>query len=400
MEVEIKDLDNFGRGITYIDNKICFIENTLPNEIVKIKIINEKKKYLEGKVLDYIRISRQRIDSICPYYKSCGGCNLNHLAFSTENNFKISKVKNLLKKFANIEEEVVENIHYHEDKFYRNKIVLHGKDGKLGLYKKSTKEIVEIENCSLVSLKINQIIKEIIKVNKNITEAIIKISNDESQSMVKITGEVKDLSSLSKVVTILIVNNKLLSNNSTIVTNIGNKIYKESISSFFQINRTLTKDLYDKVLITVKDLKPNKVLDLYCGTGTIGIYVSDYCKDIIGIDYNQSNINDANENKKLNKLPNINFICDKVENQIDSFKDIDLIIVDPPRAGLDKKTLKTLTNINASDVIYISCDPVTLARDLNYLKEKYKIISVTPYNMFPRTFHVECVCIMSKKQNC
>ncbi len=397
MNVKIERLDDFGRGIAFIDNKICFIENALPGEIVKIEIIKESKKYLEAKVMDYIKRNSNREESKCPYFSKCGGCNFWHLNYQNENTFKEEKVKNLLTKFSSIDKEIVRDIKYHKEQNYRNKIVLHGKNNILGLYQKGTNEIVEIEECLLVSNKINQLIKELKRVNKNITEAIIKISNNEESIMLKINGEVSNIEELRNQVDVLIINNKLLSKKSSITTEIGNKVYLESINSFFQINKTLTKDLYDAAFKVVEKLRPKKVLDLYCGTGTIGIYVSEYCQEIIGIDNNESNIRDANMNKELNKVKNIRFICDKVENRIDSFNDIDVVIVDPPRAGLDSKTIENLLRISAKAIIYISCDPVTLVRDLDKLNEQYKVESITPYNMFPKTYHIECVSILIKK---
>ena len=139
------------------------------------------------------------------------------------------------------------------------------------------------------------------------------------------------------------------------------------------------------------------MLDLYCGTGSFGIYVSDYVSNIIGIDYNKSNINDAKNNAVLNNISNIEFICDKVENVIDRYNDIDLVLVDPPRSGLDKKTINYISRIKSKNIIYVSCNPVTLVRDLKLLLDSYNIIEIIPFNMFPRTYHVECVCVLNLK---
>lgn len=399
MKGKIERLDDFGRGIAYINGKICFIENALPEELVEIKIIKEKKKYYEAKVLNYLEKSAKRQVSNCPYYHLCGGCDLEHISLEEENKFKAEKVKNLIKKFTNINENLVKEIISHNAYNYRNKITLHGQNKKLGLYQKGSNEIVEINECLLVNNKINEIIKELIKINENITKAVIKTSNDLTYSMVEIAGEVKNYSHLLDMVDVLIINKKSITKKSKILTTIGDKRYYESISSFFQVNKTLTKNLYDEVLKTVKEIHPNRVLDLYCGVGTIGIYVSEHCKEIIGIDYNKSNISDADDNKELNQLSNIDFICDKVENRIDSFKDIDLIIVDPPRAGLDSKTRDYLKKINPKAIIYISCDPVTLVRDLNKLETAYQVKYLKPFNMFPRTYHVECVSVLIRRDN-
>ena len=397
MEVKIEKIDNFGRGITYINDKICFVEDALENEIVDIEITNDKKKYQEAKVLKYIKTSDKRIKEDCPFSKICGGCNLNHVSYEDENNFKEEKIKQLVEKYTNIDSSLVQEITYDERNNYRNKIVLHGSNNKLGLYQKQSNDIVEIDKCILVDDRINEIINLLNHINKNIEEATIKISNDQKEIMVEIKGEILDTYELINTVDVLIINNEYLSDKHQIINPIGNKKYYESISSFFQVNKTLTEKLYNEALKVVKEDKPNQVLDLYCGTGTIGIYISDYCNKIIGIDYNKSNIEDANKNKELNNCNNIEFICDKVENQIDKFNNIDLIVVDPPRAGLDTKTKDYLKKINPEKIIYISCDPVTLVRDLNDLDETYKVNFIKPFNMFPRTYHCESISVLERK---
>jgi len=396
MKVNILKLDNFGRGIAYIDNKICFIKDSLPNEEVDIEIIKENSKYLEGKVINYISKSPLRIEEECPYSKICGGCNLNHICFNEENKFKLSKVKSIMEKYANIDSNLVKGIIYHDRNNYRNKLILHGKENELGLYKENTNEIIPISSCLIVNPKINEIIKVLNNISKEISEVIIKTSNDNSKVMVSITGTIDNIDILKKLCDVLIINNEYISNNRVIETNIGNRKYIEGIDSFFQINNTLTKELYDEVLLNIKDKNYNKCLDLYCGTGTIGIYISDYVKEVIGVDYNKSNINDAEENKKLNSINNISFICDKVENKIDEFNNIDLVIVDPPRAGLDNKTKEYLKKINSKEIIYVSCDPITLARDIKDL-DTYKVKYIKVFNMFPRTYHVECVCLLCRR---
>ena len=395
MEVKIEKLDNFGRGITYINDKICFVEGALEGEVVDIDITVDKKKYQEANVINYLKVSDKRVKEDCPFSKVCGGCNLNHMSYSDENDFKKNKIKQLVEKYTSVDSSLVSDIVYDSRSNYRNKIVLHG-NKNIGLYKKSSNDIVCIDKCILVDDKINSIIEILNRVNKSIKEATIKISNDSKEIMVSIKGEVKDTSELIDNVDVLIVNGEFLTDKMQIINPIGNKRYYESNESFFQVNKTLTEKLYDEALKVVREDRPDNVLDLYCGTGTIGIYVSDYCKKIIGVDYNKSNIADANKNKELNKCKNIEFICDKVENQIDKFNNIDIVIVDPPRAGLDSKTKDYLKRISSKKIIYISCDPVTLMRDINDL-DSYSVKFIKPFNMFPRTYHVECVCLLERK---
>ncbi len=397
MELKIEKLDNYGRGIAYFNDKICFVENALPGEIVQVEIEKEYKKYIEAKVISYKKVAPNRIKEECPYSNVCGGCQLNHICYDDENKFKEEKVRDILKKFTNISTNIIKPIASHERDYYRNKIILHGKDGVLGLYQKKSNEIIPIIECLLVNPKINKIIHLLNKVNNGIDEAIIKTSNDNNQVMISVKGKVRDSSLLLQNSDVFILNGKCISQKKCIETQIGNKVYQEGIDSFFQVNNTLTKSLYDEVFSQIKGKNYQNVLDLYCGTGTIGIYVSSECQKVIGIDCNISNVLDAKNNKILNQINNIEFIYDKVENQIDKIKDIDVIIVDPPRAGLDKKTIHYLKKINPVKIIYVSCDPITLARDLKDLSESYDIKYIRLFNMFPRTYHVETVSVLTRR---
>ena len=395
MKVKIEKFDHFGRGITYINDKIAFIENALPQEIVEIKITKENKKYLEGKVIEIIEKSPIRIEEECPYSKICGGCQLNHICYNEENKYKEEKVKEIINH--TLKEDInIKKISYHDRNNYRNKITLHGKDGVIGLYQEKTNEIIPIKSCILVNPKINEIIQVLENSKHNIEKVTIKTSNNNRECLVDIKGEIEDISNLKKLCKVIIINNEYQTEEKRIETTIKDKKYKESNSSFFQVNNTLTEELYNEVKDNIKD-EDKIILDLYCGTGSIGIYVDGEDKKIIGIDNNPSNIKDALENKELNHLNNIDFICNKVENEIEKYDNIDLVILDPPRKGLDEKTRECLKKNNINKIIYVSCDIYTLARDLKDLKEMFHIKKIKPFNMFPRTYHVECISVLERK---
>ncbi|MBQ3511498.1 MAG: 23S rRNA (uracil(1939)-C(5))-methyltransferase RlmD [Bacilli bacterium] len=401
MKVEIEKLDHFGRGITHINGKICFIDKALPGEVVKIKIIKDSKKYMVGKIVDYYKLSDDRIDEVCRYSDICGGCSLSHLTINEENKFKCMKVKELLERFGSISSEKVCDVICLDEYGYRNKVTLHGQNSLLGYCENGSNRVFNVDKCLLANEKINGILEILNKMsfNESIDEAVVRCSNDSSEVMVSLKGDISDYSSLRNVVDTLIINDEVLLGDESIVSNIGNKKFYVSDGSFFQVNKNLTKKLYDEVLDVVKCEKPKKILDLYCGTGTIGIYVSDYTDSVIGVDYSKEGINDANKNKELNNCKNIKFICDKVENVIDQFDDIDMVIVDPPRAGLDNKTIDNIKRIAAETVVYVSCDPATLGRDLKYLSDSYDVIEVKPFNMFPRTYHIENFVLLRRKNN-
>ncbi len=399
MKVKIDKLDNFGRGITYIDGKICFIDDVLVGDVVKVKVVSRAKKYLIGEVVDYYELSEDRVEVKCPYNDVCGGCSLSHMSYDAENRFKLNKVKEILKKFGGINEDKVKGIVFGDEWNYRNKVVLHGDDNLLGFYSKRSNSVVQIDECLLASSKINEVISILknMSYNEKINEALIRVSNDGKEIMVSLKGDINNYEELRNEVDVLETNGEVILGDGEIISNIGDKKYYVSSGSFFQVNNKLTKDLYDEVLKVVMECKPKVLLDLYCGTGTIGIYVSEKLKRLIGVDYSKSGILDAKKNAVLNGLSNADFICDKVENVIEQFKDIDMVIVDPPRSGLDTKTIENIIRIDAGDVVYVSCDPVTLARDLKLLSEKYEVISVKAFNMFPKSYHVESVAILKRK---
>ena len=395
MRVIIEKLDNFGRGITYINNKICFVIDALPLEDVEVEIIYENKKYMEARVVQYFKKSLFRVDKKCKYSSLCGGCDLIHLLFEKENEYKENKVRELVHKF-HIDTEV-KSIVYQDEYFYRNKIVLHKDGNNIGYYQKKSNSIVSIDSCLLVNKKINKLIEYIHNIDSIQGEILIRTSNDLLYSMISFSSNDDFDFSLLSMFDVIEYNKKIVTKEKYIVTNIGLKKYYLSLSSFFQVNIKLTEKLYDEVYNNIKILKPKTVLDLYCGTGTIGIYISDLVKSVVGIDNNPSNYYDAMNNKKLNKSNNVSFILDSVENVIDKFHNIDCIIVDPPRKGLDKKSLFEINRISPKSIIYVSCDIVTLMRDLSFFQDNYVVKYIKPFNMFPRTYHVETVSVLCRK---
>lgn len=396
--LEIIKLDHFGRGIGKLNNKIIFIENALPEEIVDIKITKEKKKYCEGIVTKYRKKVQDRIEPICPYYNYCGGCDIMHMSYDNQLKFKQNKIENIMSDL-NIK---INNIIKSDDElFYRNKITFQI-NHKLGLFEKESNKIIEIDKCYLANNKINSIIKELKELDlNNINKIIVKNINNQLMIIIESDKEIIIPNSLEKqnIQIYQKIKNeyKKIYNNNQLTATINDKKYQISPDSFFQVNINTTVKLYNKVKEYCKNLNSKNILDLYCGTGTIGIYVSDIAKKIIGIEINNDAINDAKINASLNNTNNITFICNDVEKELDKIKITpDTIIVDPPRSGLSSKTIETIFKIDSKNLIYISCDPMTLKRDLKILNEKYNIIELTPFDMFPQTHHIETVVLMSR----
>lgn len=397
MQYKIEKLDNFGRGISHINNKIVFISNALEDEVVDATTTYSNKKFDEAKVNEIIEVSRMRIKPICPYFDICGGCNLLHMNYDDQLKFKYNKVKDIIFKYLK-ENIKVNDVIYSNQFNYRNKASFEVKEKLCYKMRKST-NLVDINYCYLLDKNINDIVHVLNNLNlKNINN--ITIRTGEEDIMVIISGNPTQeiIDALKEKARSIYVNDKLVYGRSNIVSKIGNYEFFVSDKSFFQVNKYNVKNLYDKVLEYAELTGNENILDLYCGTGTIGIYLSKYAKSVIGIEVNEQAIFDANVNKNKNNIENISFICDTTSN-INNIvnNDFDVIIVDPPRSGLDKNTINFLINSKARRIVYVSCDIMTLVRDLNILKQDYDIREITPVDMFPNTYHVECVCVLKLK---
>ena len=398
--MKIEKLDYYGRGISRSSGKVYFIENALKDEDVSITLLKEKKKYCEAKLKEISNISKDRTEAKCKYYNVCGGCQLMHIKEEKQEEFKKEKVEEILKKFLNYNKDV-NDIVFSKNFNYRNKVVLHVKDNKLGFYKNKTNELIEIDKCLLLNPVINDLIsylKNYIEL-KDIEKITIKVGNKTNEVMLIIDGSIAYYQNLLEIVDVLIINEKVMTTKDYITSYIGNKKYIIKRNSFFQVNYDISTRMYNKVKDIIVKEKSKNVLDLYCGTGTIGIYISDVVSKITGIEVVSDAIESANTNKKINNVENIEFILGKVEDKLDfiSNNNIDTVIVDPPRSGLHKKVIPTLEKISPKTIIYVSCDPITMARDIKLLSNNYELVEVTPYDMFPNTYHVECVCVLKLK---
>lgn len=397
MIVEIKALNHQGMGIGKIDNKIVFIEHALVGEIVDVDIIKDNKKYMIGNVNKIIKKSSDRFNYECIYYNRCGGCNIGILNYEKQLDFKKNKVIDIFRKYGHI--GINPNIVGTDRINYRNKITLHVKDGKLGYYESSSNKLVNINRCIIANDKINKIIN--ILNNKLDLRKIDKIMmrSTINDSMVVFYGNIdKDMvvRELSEVSSIYI-NDKLIYGIDKIIEKLGSYLFYISKDSFFQVNTKQAFNLYNQVLEYANLDKEDRVLDLYCGTGTIGIFLSKYCKEVVGIEINESSIIDANKNKELNKVNNISFICGS-SSIISSFEyDADVVIVDPPRSGLDKITINTLIKNKVKRIVYVSCDPMTLIRDIKLLEGNYELKNIKLFDMFAGDYHIESVVLLSLK---
>ena len=396
MQYEIESLNDQGKGICFINNKITFVDNTIPGDIVEVEIIKETSKYNIGKVLSYISNSSNKVESYCPYYNKCGGCSLSCISYEKTLEFKKNKVEKVLKKFANIYTSI--NIVPSDNKlYYRNKITLKVINSKIGYYEERTNNIIEIDKCNIANDEINKYIKYI-KNSQIINGKVVIRCNYNNELLVNyITDDpiilpiIKDL----KIVGIL-KNGKILQGDDKFIEIINNKLFQVSYDSFFQINRYICSKIFD---IIENYILPNtNVIDLYCGVGTLGINIAHKVKKVYGIEIIPNAIINAITNSKMNKIDNIEFMLGDASKIIDKIKEnIDVIICDPPRSGLTKEIIEVINNKNIKQIIYVSCDPITLARDIKLLDDNYELKYVNTFDMFPYTYHVESICILEKK---
>ncbi len=404
MKVKIEKLDHQGRGIARSEGLTIFVENALPEEVVEIELTKTKKKIAEARVIKWIQKSKNRVLPKCPYYDKCGGCHLMHLNIEEQNSYKEQKIKEILTRYGEVQEERIKTLIKNETPYYyRNKATFQVKE-QLGFYQKKSYDIVPIDSCLIVHPKINEILAYLKKLSlKNITQIIVKSSDNGEYSMVvmETNGNVSKKSIqqvLEGHVTTLIINQEVVFGDGVIYEKMKDKVFQISPKSFFQVNTKMAVKLYEKVLEYASLTGKEIVYDLYCGTGTIGIFLSDKAKEVIGIEVNEDAILNANHNKEINQASNVTFYGGDVSKKIDELNQKpDVIVVDPPRAGLDIHTIQMLKKLNSKRIIYVSCDPMTLARDLKLLQENYEIKEVTPFDLFTHTYHVENVCLLERK---
>lgn len=406
-EIMIERFDHDSRGIGYIDGKITFVDNVIPGDKVMVSIDKSKKKYNIAKVIKFLEYSNNRINSICPFFDRCGGCDLQHINYDYQLNFKENKVRDIIAKFANVNSSKIKSILCIDDNifYYRNKVTFQV-EKEIGLFSKNSYKLVNIDKCYIASNRINDILFEIKnKINlENIEQIIIRSSFYNNNVMVIFVGRIVDLANIKKIKdnvnSIYIKQNdvyNLVYGDTYLEEKLGNYTFKISPDSFFQVNPKMCVKLYDKIIEYGNFTGSEIVLDLYCGTGTIGIYISKFVKKVIGYEINKYAVQDAIINAKTNLVDNIGFVCGSSELSFRNITDnIDAIIVDPPRSGLNESTIKGIISVKPCKVIYVSCEPVTLARDLKMLGEFYEVMEITPVDMFPNTKHVECVVLMSR----
>lgn len=392
MQVHIDRMDHFGNGIGNINGKIIFVKGALTGETVDVTITKDKKSFMEGTINTIIYKSSKRVEPFCNYFGVCGGCSLCHLNYENTLEYKKDRVKNILSKFDIPKINVIRN---ENDLYYRNKIELKIVDGKLGFYEKNTHNLIEIKECKVTKKSINksfEFVKNMKLENANVT--IRANYNDEVLIIIDSKEKPVILNPEDYKIVGIVLNDKCIYGQDNFMEKINNLFFTVSYNSFFQVNNYINLELFNLIK---ENIVGKTVLDLYSGVGTLSIVTSKVVDKVYSIEVIPNAVKNALINAKINKCDNINFILDKVEDKIGFINDkIDTIIVDPARAGLDKKTIEVINNICPQRIIYVSCDTQSLANNLvdlaNYEIKKFYIL-----DMFSYTYHIECFCILDRK---
>ena len=443
LSVECTGMGHNGEGVCRYDGLALFVPSALPGEIVEIEVTEVKKRFAAGKVSKIIKKSEERIDPICPLFGECGGCQLQHLDYNSQLRWKKRMVEDAFSRIGNLKEVTVNSVLGMDEPLnYRNKMQLPvglvANDVAIGCYQRGSHQVVDATvDCFIQSDWNNQLLQTIRKLMKDFyipcyqegnhsgwLRHIMGRSNRAGQGILVLVGTtnevpenfshwlpiLQNIEGLGGIVlnlnsgrtnTVLGRENILLFGQDQLLETLGNLDFSLSATAFFQVNPVQTEVLYSKVREFAELTGEETILDAYCGTGTIGLYLARDAKKIIGVERYDQAVEDAKKNAEMNQISNCEFWAGDVEKYLDEIQKLklDLIIVDPPRSGCSPEMLEALNQTGAKRMIYVSCNPSTLARDAKWLDaEGWKIKKVQPVDMFPHTAHVECVVLMSRVQ--
>lgn len=434
ISLSIDNLGSSGEGIGHYHGYTIFVEGALPGELVEVRLSDCQKRYGRAVLLSITKPSPDRVPPACPLFGRCGGCQLMHLAYDKQLTVKQQRVVDALQRIGKINDVQVQPcLPSPASLGYRNKIQLPVRQSEeglvLGLYARGSHDLVELDHC-LIHCELGE------EVYRQVS-SILKGSGIEAYQPSTYTGElrhviIKSASHTGEALLVLVTNrlpstllkriaeqvkercpaikgvvhnlnterdNVILGKKFEVLAGVGSiqdvlcgLTFKVSPASFFQVNPRQAECLYAKA-VEFADLQGNEtVLDAYCGVGTLSLIFARKAKKVIGVECVSEAITDAKENAKLNQIGNTSFVCANAEEYIRTLSHIDVVILNPPRKGCDPAFLEGIKRLRPKKVVYISCDPATLARDLGVLRSGgFQIKGIQPYDMFPQTAHVECV---------
>lgn len=414
-----------GQGICKHEGLVVFVKGMILDEVALVKVIAHKKNLAYGIIDKLIEPSKYRIESSCPISYKCGGCDYRYIDYNYQLYLKQRALINTFKNF-NLTVEVKEVLPSPLHDYYRNKTQIPVKDKKFGFYRKYSNDIVEFAKCFIETELANNILNDlkplILKnhLDEYLRHIIIKDCMGTNEVMIAfIVSKFTSFDSVIEPITtkypniksiILNLNDKdtnvvlgneekVIYGNSYVIDEFAGLKFKISLKSFYQVNYHQMLNLYTLAKDLANITKEDSVLDLYSGIGTISLFLSKYAKDVTGVEVVEAAVLNAKENAKINNINNATFYLDDAKNPMDKYiAQKDIVIVDPPRKGLSSSLIESLKKADIKKLVYISCGPSTLARDLALLKESYHFDTIYPVDMFPYTVHVESVVLLSKVQ--
>ncbi len=454
VELEIETTAFGGKGLGRVDTMVVFVDQALPGELVVARIVKKKKSWAEAKLLEIKRPSRDRISAPCPYFGYCGGCKWQSLAYPKQLEYKTRHVSETISHIGSIGNVKVLPAIASEAVFgYRNKMEFScsdrrwllpeqmGKPGiditfALGLHVPGTfYKVLDIDECLLQPSQGNRILGVIRDYIRNSQAPVYGLRSHtgfwrfivlrhclrQDEWMVNIvTAEEKrdQVEPLADLLTTKFANLASVVNNITarkaqvafgereillagkpyLVESIGKYSFEISANSFFQTNTRSAARLYELVARYCELTGREKVLDLYCGAGTISIFLASRAARVVGLEMIRSAVEDAAKNCRRNRIDNCSFIAGDIRHtlkQVDFAPDV--MVIDPPRAGMHKDVVKQILAMAPPRIVYVSCNPATMARDLVLMKDDYRLVEVQPVDMFPHTYHIESVTLLDRK---
>lgn len=442
-EIEITSMGHNGEGVGKIEGFTVFVPDGIVGETITTKIIKVEKNYSIGKILSILKPSENRVEPLCKIYKKCGGCNVQHINYEGQLSFKKQRVQDAVTRIGKLENITVKEVLGMDNPYrYRNKVQLPIGDlnGEtlVGFYAPRSHEIIDMETCYIqdeVADKVVKLLRQWIKKYKIeiyneqtgtgvIRHIMIRRAFKTGELMIVLVTNTVDfnykqefidliLNNVDKVSSIIQNVNRKNTNivlgdlcktiwgKDTITDYIGEFKFNISPQSFFQVNPIQTEILYKKALEFANLDGTQTVFDAYCGAGTISLFLAQGAKKVYGVEIVPEAIANAIENAENNNITNAEFIVGEAEkvipNLIEKGIKADVVVVDPPRKGCDPELLNAIARMSPPRIVYVSCDPGTLARDLGILKELgYTTKEIQPVDMFPQTAHVENACLLMK----
>ncbi|MCI5052324.1 MAG: 23S rRNA (uracil(1939)-C(5))-methyltransferase RlmD [Simkaniaceae bacterium] len=418
MEIDIRDLGSHGEGVGDHGGKVIFVEGALPGESVEIDLTVEKKSYSKGDLTKVLKPSEERIEPPCPYFERCGGCSIQHLSYEGSLELKRNHVEQTLRRVGKLE-ITVEKTEPSDKKFgYRNKIVL-PVQGAVGLYAKGSHEIIPIDHCMIhnevgervfklaLGLELSSLRHLLIRTSINSGKVLVGLitRGKLDKALAKAFAECEEVEGVLHAVNkrddnvILSSGFTLIHGSDYIVEKLCGLFFRMRAGSFFQVNPWQAQKLYETALDWAELKKGDRVIDAYCGVGTMALIFASRGAEVRGIEIVPEAIRAAKENGEDNGIE-ASFICGRAEKLLPKEKRADVVILNPPRKGCELAVLDAIAKKRPRRVLYVSCHPATLARDLAHLVDRgYSIARVKPFDMFPQTMHVETLVRLDLMDN-